>query len=440
MKPTSLFDSTALLGEDRADDDIETLDVSRRSAAVATGGELATSWDSIRRWVLANTFVPTWWPKDRHPRAAAYLLALALQVLAATISLSLASVFTTFSFHDALCILAVALAAFTWGAAPSLAATVAGLVLLETVVLPHTTHGGLAHAGDAVEIVICMTVGAIISVVASQTERGRQRAVHAWAGAHAREEALREINQRTDEFLSIASHELRTPLASLKMALQLSERRLGPLRQVEGPDEGAHRDLARRVDSVVDLMQTAEQQVHRQERLVGDLLDVSRIRANRLEIRMAPCDLDTIVRDAVDEQRLAWPERTIELTVGDELPTIEADAHRVGQVVTNYLTNALKYSPPDAPVQVTLQRSGAEARVTVADRGPGLTTDQLAHIWDRFHRVPGIRQQSGSGAGLGLGLYICRTIVERHHGRVGVDSKPGKGSAFWFTVPLPDAT
>jgi signal transduction histidine kinase len=244
--------------------------------------------------------------------------------------------------------------------------------------------------------------------------------------------ALAETNARTDEFLSIASHELRSPLTSLKAALQLGERRLRRITEQElSPEE-----LANQVSVVQGLLTTAEHQVDRQNRLVGDLLDVSRIRANKLEFHLAPCDLADIVRDAVDEQRLSWPDRSVVLDLPDRAVPLEADAHRLGQVVTNLLTNALKYSPTDAPVRVGVRVEGSDALVSVQDKGPGLTSTQQAHVWERFHRVPGIRQQSGSGAGLGLGLHISRTIVEHHGGRVGIESVPKRGSTFWFRLPL----
>jgi signal transduction histidine kinase len=185
-----------------------------------------------------------------------------------------------------------------------------------------------------------------------------------------------------------------------------------------------------------ELLSIAQQQVDRQNRLIGDLLDVSRIRANKLEFQVAPCDLAAIVQDAVDEQRLSWPERAISLDLAESTVSIHADAHRIGQVVTNYLTNALKYSPEGTPVAVTLRVDGTMARVSVRDHGPGLTLEQRDHIWERFHRVPGIQQQSGSGVGLGLGLHIARTIVRYHGGEVGIDSVPGSGATFWFTLPL----
>jgi len=176
--------------------------------------------------------------------------------------------------------------------------------------------------------------------------------------------------------------------------------------------------------------------VERQNRLVGDLLDISRIRAGKLDYHEAPADLTAIVREAVEAQRLSWATREISITLPDVPAPIKADADRIGQVVTNLITNALKYSSDSEAVAVTLVRSAAHARVAVCDHGPGLSAEQQQHIWDRFHRVPGIQQQSGSGGGLGLGLYICRQIVEHHGGEVGVESTKGHGSTFWFTLPL----
>lgn len=406
-----------------------------RATSPAARSFRAAPWQATLRWVTGNTFVPSWLPESLCRPAAGYVLAFMLEVVASLATLALVAAAPRFSFFGMLNILAVALVALSWGAAPSLLATFTGTILLEIVVLPGAAHGGVVRAGDAIEIGIALAVGIIISLVASSTEQARRRAISERVKAQAREMALRETNARTDEFLSIASHELRSPLTSLKAALQLSERRLDRLTAHEPPPADWQVQLA----TVTGLLATAQQQVDRQNRLVGDLLDVSRIRANKLDYHLADCDLAAIVSDAVDEQRLSWPERPIALDVPNAPIHVSADAHRIGQVITNYLTNALKYSPADTPVDVALVVNGAMARVSVRDHGPGLTPEQRAHIWDRFHRVPGIKQQSGTGAGLGLGLHIARTIIEYHGGEVGIDSAPGAGSTFWFALPLPRA-
>ena len=104
--------------------------------------------------------------------------------------------------------------------------------------------------------------------------------------------------------------------------------------------------------------------------------------------------------------------------------------------MTNFLTNALKYSAQDRPVTVRLRKRGDRARLEVVDRGPGLTAEQQQRVFERFYRAPGVEQQAGSGVGLGLGLYICATIIERHGGSLGVESTVGEGSSFWFELPL----
>lgn len=258
----------------------------------------------------------------------------------------------------------------------------------------------------------------------------RERLLAAYLATQAREAALVEAQRRMDEFLGIASHELRTPLTSVTANVQLSARGLARLRTAGDPVPGSA--LARYEQLAVRTVQ----QLARLARLVDDLLDVSRITAGQLALRPAPLDLGSVVQEAAELVRAAWPERVITVTQprpGDL--TLVLDGERISQVVVNLLRNALKYSAPDTPVQITLRRGVGTVRVQVQDRGPGIPRGQQAQIFERFYRVPGIEQQSGSEVGLGLGLYICRTIIERHGGTLGVSSTPGVGSTFFFTLP-----
>lgn len=247
--------------------------------------------------------------------------------------------------------------------------------------------------------------------------------------------AAEEATRQRDEFLGIAGHEMRTPMTSSRANVQLADRSVA--RALAAISEGS--DPQRHLEQVQLLLRRTLTQIDRQARLVDDLLDVSRIQEGRLELRPARFDLALLVGDVVDEQRLAHPGRTIAESFDPQPVSVFADADRIGQVIVNYLTNALKYSSADTSVTVRLASDANAARVEVMDEGPGLSPEQQAHLWERFQRVPGIEVQSGSGIGLGLGLYICRELIERHSGQVGVESSPGVGSTFWFTLPLADS-
>jgi signal transduction histidine kinase len=122
----------------------------------------------------------------------------------------------------------------------------------------------------------------------------------------------------------------------------------------------------------------------------------------------------------------------------EQVGLVSADCDRISQVIANYLTNALKYSAEDRPVLVELRQEAEQVRFAVIDEGVGLSADEQNHIWERFYRAQGVEVMSISHTsmmGLGLGLYICKMIIELHHGSVGVESSPGVGSTFWFTLP-----
>lgn len=242
--------------------------------------------------------------------------------------------------------------------------------------------------------------------------------------------SLREANKRMDEFLGMASHELKTPLTAINGYISLAKEHLATISDCATITND---DLA----PVREMMQRAERHADLMHRLINDLLDVSRILGSKLHYDQKLCNLSAIVCDIVQDQSRIIPQRAIylKIPVGQEVPVF-ADADRIGQVVMNYLTNAFKYTPLDQPIEVRLQREIDYARVTVRDNGPGLSTVEQERIWQRFYQSQEIEVQNGTDGGLGLGLHICRTIIEHHHGQIGVDSTPGQGSSFWFTLPL----
>jgi PAS domain S-box-containing protein len=249
--------------------------------------------------------------------------------------------------------------------------------------------------------------------------------------------ALQETNEQMDAFMGMVSHELKTPLTSLVLALQMTQRRL---RNFVQNSSARPQDVVGYVEGVREQLIKPEQQTKKLDRMVDDLLDLTRLRSGHLQLNPVLTDLVEITRQAVEEQCQVARGRSIQLHAPEDRPVqILADAVRIGQVITNYLTNALKYSPADQPVEVGVEVKGPFARVWVRDYGPGLHEGEQEHIWDRFHRVPGIEVQSGSGVGLGLGLSISRDIVTLHGGQVGVESSAGQGSCFWLALPVATA-
>ena len=259
------------------------------------------------------------------------------------------------------------------------------------------------------------------------------------AEARANELALREVNRHMDQFLAVAAHDLRQPVTGAVVGIGLAQRRLQRLAAttVTSPPVGDRPACS--YDDVLNALERAGQAVDRLSRLVVRLFDVAQAQTGKLELKPTAHDLAVLVREHVEAQRTMTPERTIrlELPNGVAVPVM-ADADRISECVTNYLTNALKYSPPDRPVDVVLEVSMGQVRMAVRDEGPGLPPEEQTRVWEPFHRAPGVAAQSAAGESLGLGLHICKTIVEQHGGKVGVESEVGKGSTFWFSLPLAD--
>jgi hypothetical protein len=246
--------------------------------------------------------------------------------------------------------------------------------------------------------------------------------------------AHKEVERQKDLFLGMTSHELKTPLAALRGTLQLVQRRM---KRVVTTADHLSPAMQTFFDGLTRSVADSVRQIDVQTRLINDLLDVSRITANTLKLSLQHCELGSIVRQTVEDLRVTAPERALLLDMPEHIEaSVLADRDRISQVVTNYVTNALRYSGPDQPIHIGLTLQERMVRVWVRDQGPGLSEEAQKELWQRFHQVKGVPVLSGSGKGLGLGLYICQTLIAQHQGEFGVESTPGEGSTFWFTLPL----
>jgi PAS domain S-box-containing protein len=240
----------------------------------------------------------------------------------------------------------------------------------------------------------------------------------------------KEAERRKQEFLSMVNHELRTPLTAILGMIELA------LLQIEQRSGSLAPEAEGLINQIKSLLNLASGQVEIEARMVEDLLDVSRLDMLKFEMVVQCENLVTIVQEVVTNQQQVARTPQIELALPpDKVVPVLVDAGRIGQVLTNYLTNALKYAPVDQEVSVCVTVAADMARVSVRDRGPGLTSEQQQHVWERFYQAATPRNHRSEG-GLGLGLAIAQAIVEQHQGQVGVESALGQGSTFWFTVPI----
>jgi signal transduction histidine kinase len=253
--------------------------------------------------------------------------------------------------------------------------------------------------------------------------------------ARARALAQHEMDRLTNEFLNLASHELNTPLTAIKGNIQLAQRRVATLKRQLAAQPGG---VGEQVEQVQRPLASAAQSARRQERLIGQLIDDARLQTDTLELHLQRCDLSMLLQEAVATQQRLAPERTIMLenTAPEHVVPIIASPERITQVITTYLGHALSSSPADQPVTVQLTVEDAVARVSVHDEGPGIAGEEQGCIWERHYAAKGTTAQDELDLSLGLGFYLCQAFIERQHGTVGVQSAPGHGETFWFTLPM----
>ena len=253
----------------------------------------------------------------------------------------------------------------------------------------------------------------LLEAFASQAALALERA--ALAQQAQRAEVLQATEKLQAALLNSISHDLRTPLVSITGALSSLQ------------EHGAVLDAqARRV-----LLDNAREEAERLNRLVGNLLDMTRLEAGAMQVRQQPVDVADLVGTAVQQVAGRLEARPLSVSVPDDLPPVPADFVLMLQVLVNLLDNALKYSPAGSPLEVSARRDGAMVRLTVADHGAGIPPEDLHRVFDKFYRV----QRPGNATGTGLGLSICKGIVEAHGGRLTAENRAGGGALFSLVLP-----
>jgi len=240
-------------------------------------------------------------------------------------------------------------------------------------------------------------------------------AVRLWTGTATDIQDLKQLQQQKDDFISIASHELKTPVTTLKASLQLIDK----MKSSSGDDR------------FTDIIGRANRSMSRMTTLIDDLLNVGKFSQGQFLLNKEAITLSKPVIDCCNHIRAAGA-NNIRIT-GDMELRVNADADRIEQVLTNFINNAIKYAPKSEEIKVHIESTVNNAKVSVADEGPGISPEKIPHLFDRYFRID---DNGNSNSGLGIGLYICSEIIKKHEGEIGVDTELGKGSTFWFTLPV----
>jgi signal transduction histidine kinase len=228
---------------------------------------------------------------------------------------------------------------------------------------------------------------------------------------------LRRFEELKNDLVATVAHEFRTPLTSLRMAVHLcTEQVAGPL-----------------TDKQAELLYAAREDCDRLQAMVDDILDLSRIESGKTELYPLPTPVADIIEKAVEENKAEAGAKGLHLTVDFPVPEVKvlADHERIGHVFSNLIGNAVRHTAGEGSITLGAHVANGVVRFTVTDTGKGIPKEYHARIFEKFFQVP-----DGGPKGTGLGLYISREIVWGHGGQIGVESEPGKGSTFWFTVPI----
>jgi signal transduction histidine kinase len=226
-----------------------------------------------------------------------------------------------------------------------------------------------------------------------------------------------ELIRKKDEFMSIASHELKTPITSMKTSLQVM--------QLMSEKDPAFKSLNQ-------LIKQAIKQANKMAAITNDLLDITRLQKGQLELKYSNFTAREMITECYELIKYSLDEHILSYDGNLDLE-LHADRHRIEQVLINFLTNAIKYSADDGLIKIKAETVENGIKISVSDQGIGISQKQMPFLFSRFFRTEEAKSFSG---GLGLGLYISSEIINAHNGQIGADSEVGKGSTFWFIIPI----
>ncbi len=232
---------------------------------------------------------------------------------------------------------------------------------------------------------------------------------------------LKEIDQMKSDFLASVTHELRSPLTSLTMYIELFLK-------------GAAGELNEKAKKFLTIMEGSN---NRLSRFIDDLLDMAKIERGKMEIKKEPLGILPIVSETVQLIKPQADEKNIEVTtdIPDSLPLVFVDGDRTRQIITNLLSNSIKFTPEKGKISVKIQDEKEHLQVSISDTGIGIPPDRIDKIFDKFEQVREVRERIKGPKGTGLGLAIVKSLVEAQGGKIRVESEVGKGSTFYFTLP-----
>lgn len=401
--------------------------ITRNDMIVDRHGRQFKQMSFAQRVELRKHYVATI-PRWRHP-SVGYLACCPIMALGLLTTVGLRELLPQFYFPGSVLMLTVLLVAMLWGVGPALCTVIVSTLVVDYYFVPPIGELDIVTWQGALQLLPYIVSGVVVAILTSQRERARLRALYAEQELQGYAKELEETNRRLedanqvkDQFISMASHELKTPITTIRGQAQLMLKRLSKLKA----------DTVELEDTRVTL-QKINEQTSRLTKLIDEMLDVSSIRAGKVELHKKKCDIRDICGEVVEDQRLLTG-REIVLEMPAYPIKLSVDPDRFSQVLVNLVGNAVKYSSDNMPVEVNVRQEDGQVFIEVSDHGKGIAKDQLERIFETFYRTPDA--QSSAKKGLGLGLAISKDIVERHDGRIWCESDGEQGSRFFVALPI----